>query len=320
MTFASPLWLAALAAVPLLVGLYVVAQRRRRRYAVRFTALETVAAVAASVRQRRRHLPAALTLLALCALTLAIARPQVSVAVPVERASIVLVTDTSGSMNASDVDPTRMEAARRAATSFVDEVPESQRVGLVGFSEVASVLQSPTDDHDAVRAAIASRAEGATATGDALRAALDQLRDEQAIDPEGGRPPSAIVLLSDGRRTAGQDPLPVAQEARRLGVPVYTISLGTPDGRLEDPRNPFGGGQAVPPDPETMRAIARASGGQAYDVRDADRLDEIYERLGSQLGTREEDREVTAAFAGGGLLLLGAAVALALRGRTRLPG
>jgi Ca-activated chloride channel homolog len=315
MSFASPLWLLLLAAVPLAVLATVLHSRRRRRYAVRYTVVETLASVAAAVPQRRRHVPLVLAAIAAASLVLAVARPQMSVAVPVEEASIMLVTDTSGSMNADDVDPTRIEATRRAATRFVDEVPDGQRVGLVSFADSATVLQTPTRDRDALKTAIGSlRSEGSTATGEGLQAALEQLRREGQR-----RTPAAIVLLSDGKRTAGRDPIPVAREAARLGVPVYTISLGTPDGTVENPNQPWLPPQQVPPDPETMRAIAREARGQAYSVEDASRLDEIYERLGSQLGTEQEEREVTAAFAGGALLLLAAAVALSLRGRAKLP-
>jgi Ca-activated chloride channel family protein len=240
----------------------------------------------------------------------------VSVAVPVERASIMLVTDTSGSMNAGDVDPTRMTATQRAARRFVEQVPEGQRVGLVSFADSATVLQAPTRDRASVKTAIDGlSAQGATATGEGLQAALEQVRAEDGEQ----QTPAAIVLLSDGKRTAGRDPLPVAREAARAKIPVYTISLGTPGGTLERPNQPWLPAQPVPPDPETMQAIARASGGQAFTVQDADRLDRIYERLGSRLGTEQEEREVTAAFAGGALLLLGAAVALGLRGGARLP-
>ena len=316
MSFASPIWLVALAAVPLAVLAYVVAGRRRRRYAVRYTVVETLAGVAASLPQRKRHVPAVLSVLAVFGLVLALARPQMSVAVPVERASIMLVTDTSGSMNADDVDPTRIEAARAAAERFVEEVPEGQRIGLVSFADDATVLQNPTRDRDAVKTAIQSlSAQGATASGDGLAAALDQLR---AKDGE-RQTPGAIVLLSDGKRTAGRDPLPVAREAARIGIPVYTISLGTASGTVQNPSQPWLPPQQVPPDPETMREIARVARGAAYSVADADRLDRIYERLGSRLGTEQEEREVTAAFAGGALLLLGAALALGLRGRARLP-
>jgi Ca-activated chloride channel family protein len=315
-SFAAPLWLLLLAAVPLAVAAYVAAGRRRRRYAVRYTVLDTLAAVSAQLPRRRRHVPAVLATVAAAGLVLAVARPQMSIAVPVERASIVLVTDTSGSMNADDVNPTRMAAARRAATRFVEEVPEGQRIGLVSFADDATVLQTPTRDREAIARAIdALDAEGATATGEGLQAALEQLRagegEEQA--------PGAIVLLSDGKRTAGRDPLPVARQAARAGIPVFTISLGTPGGTVTNPSRPWLPPQQVPPDPDTMRSIARAAGGQAFTVEDAGRLDRIYERLGSRLGTEQEQREVTAAFAGGALLLLAAAVALSLRGRARLP-
>jgi Ca-activated chloride channel family protein len=316
MSFASPVVLLALGLVPLLLGAYLLAARRRRRYAVRYTALETLASVASAVPARRRHLPAALATLAAAALVLAIARPQVSVAVPVERASIMLVTDTSGSMNATDVDPSRIAAARSAAAAFVDEVPDRRRVGLIGFSDTASELAAPTEDHATVKRAIASlRADGATATGDALQLALD------ALAPRDGEraAPAAIVLLSDGKRTAGKDPLPVAREAARRGIPISTISLGTDAGVIEDPARPWIPPTQVPPDPETMRAIARVSKGQAYSVADAGKLDAIYERLGSRLGTKQEDREVTAGFAAVGLLLLASAVAFGLRRRPQLP-
>lgn len=316
MTFASPLWLLALLAIPLALALHVLAGRRRQRYAVRFPAFDTLAGVAASMPQRRRHLPAALAALAALALVLAVAKPQVSRAVPIEQAQVVLVTDTSGSMNAQDVNPSRIEATKRAAGRFVSKVAAGQKIGLVAFSDAATVLQTPTEDHDAVRAAIAGlSAQGATATGDALASALDAMR------PRNGekRLPGAIVLLSDGQRTAGGDPIPIAREAKRLKIPVYTISLGTADGAITDPNQPFLPPTPVPPDPVTMRQIAQVSGGRSYSVEDSARLDSIYSRLGARLGTRTERHEITAAFAGGGLLLLGAAMASMLRRRSRLP-
>jgi Ca-activated chloride channel homolog len=167
-----------------------------------------------------------------------------------------------------------------------------------------------------VRAALSAlTADGGTATGDALTAALDQLAARKGRD--GRTAPAAILLLSDGQTTDGADPLAAAARAKRLGIPVYTVALGTAQGAVTDPSS--GQQIAVPPDPETLRAIAQASGGQAFEVDDADELDQVYQRLGSRIGTRQERREVTAAFAGGALILLLGGVGTGLRWRGRLP-
>jgi Ca-activated chloride channel homolog len=239
--------------------------------------------------------------LAVAGLVLALARPETTVAVPVEQASVVLVTDTSRSMTATDVSPDRLQAARAAAERFLDEAPEELRVGAVAFSDTARVLAPPTTEHDDVRYALQTlTADGGTATGDGLAAALESL-DRRA--------PTAVVLLSDGKQTAGRDAVTVAREGR---VPVYTVALGTPDGVVD-------GNMPVPPDPEALREIAQASGGQAFEASDGDELTAVYERLGSQLGTREETREITAAFAAAGILLLGGALVGSVRGFGRLP-
>jgi Ca-activated chloride channel family protein len=309
MSFAAPLFLLALLALPAGAAMHWLAQRRRRRYAVRFPGAP-VAALAVPVAARwRRHLPAALLAAGAAALALALARPEATVAVPVEQASVVLVTDTSRSMTATDVAPDRLAAARSAAERFLDEAPDELRVGAVAFSDTARVLQPPTTDHEQVRGALGGLlADGGTATGDGLDAAL------RAIEPADGdrRPPAAVVLLSDGKQTVGRDAVEVAQEAGQARVPVYTVALGTPDGVVD-------GNLRVPPDPEALAEIARASGGQAFEAADGDELTAVYERLGSQLGTREETREITAAFAGAGLLLLGGALAGSVRWFGRLP-
>jgi Ca-activated chloride channel family protein len=307
MSFAAPLFLLGLLAVPVGVALHLLARRRRRRYAVRFPGAPVAALAAPAAPRWRRHLPSAMLALAVAGLVTALARPEATVAVPVEQASVVLVTDTSRSMTATDVAPDRLDAARAAADRFLDEAPDELRVGAVAFSDTASVLQPPTTDHEQVRAALAGLiADGGTATGDGLAAALESL------DTGERRPPAAIVLLSDGKQTSGRDAVTVAQEAGRLHVPVYTVALGTPDGVVD-------GILRVPPDPEALRQIAQASGGQAFEASDGDELSAVYERLGSQLGTREEKREVTAAFAAAGLLLLGGALAGSVRGFGRLP-
>jgi len=309
MSFAAPIFLLGLLAVPLGVALHVLAQRRRRRYAVRFPGTP-VAAVAAPVSARwRRQVPVALLAVSVAGLVTALARPEATVAVPVEQASVMLVTDVSRSMNADDVAPDRLRAARSAAENFLDEAPDELRVGLVAFSDVSNVLQAPTTDHEQVRAALSGlMADGGTATGDGLDAAVGAIPEAES----GDRPPAAVVLLSDGASTTGRDPIEVARQAGSQKIPVYTIALGTPDGVVD-------GNLRVPPDPEAMREIAQVSGGQAFEASDGDQLAAVYERLGSQLGTRDEKREITAGFAAVGLLLLGGAMAASVRGFGRLP-
>jgi Ca-activated chloride channel family protein len=313
-SFQAPLALLCLFAVPLAILVHVSAQRRRRRYPVRFPALATLAAVVPSGPQWTRHVPFALFSVALAALALSLARPQHTVNVPVERASVVLVTDVSRSMSATDVSPTRLEAARRAAQNFLDNVPDELRVGLVSFSDIAQTLQTPTTDRDAVRNALETlQPLAGTATGAGLRTALDDLKIR--ADTSARRPPAALVLLSDGSATDGQAADQVAAEARRLRVPIYTVALGTPDGTI----TLQGQVLRVPPDPEALKRIASASGGEAFRAEDSDQLGAVYDRLGSQIGTKPEKREITAAFAGLALLMLGGAVASSLRLGGRLP-
>lgn len=312
MSFASPLYLVALALVPLALLAYVAGRRRARRYAVRFPGVPTLAPLLPRVSPWRRRVPLALFLAALAVLALALARPHATVAVPREQAAVVLVTDVSRSMLATDVDPSRLDAARGAAQRFLDELPEEALVGAVAFSEEPHTVEAPTEERATVEAMIDSlAADGGTATGDGLAAALAMVdgRGEQKL-------PAAIVMLSDGKATTGRDPLPVARAARRLDVPIHTVALGSRGAIIEVPG---GGLLPVPPDPETMRRIAELSGGRAFEVEDAGELADIYEQLGSRVATRDERREVTAAFAGGGVFLLLAAAALGLRATARLP-
>jgi Ca-activated chloride channel homolog len=314
MSFASPIGLLCLAGVPLAILLHVSAQRRRRRYPVRFPALATLAAVAPPEPPWRRHLPAALATLAVAALALSLARPQRTIAVPVERASVVLVTDVSRSMSATDVSPTRLEAARRAAENFLEQVPDELRVGLVSYSDGAQTLQTPTTDRDVLAQALETlQPMSGTATGAGLQTALDDLKIRGGASAR--RPPAAIVLLSDGSATDGDAQFQVAAEARRLRVPIYTVALGTPEGTI----TLQGQLLRVPPDPAALRRIASTSGGEAFRAEDADELDAVYDRLGSQIGTKPEKREITALFAGAALLLLAGALASSLRFGGRLP-
>jgi Ca-activated chloride channel homolog len=315
--FGSPAVLLALFAIPAIMGIYALAQRRRRRYAVRFTAVPVLAGVlaAGSVSRWRRHLPAALLLAALAALLVALAKPQTTVAVPVEKASVMLVTDQSGSMRADDVAPSRLAAAQQAARDFLGKVPKELQVGAVSFSDVPQSVSPPTTDREDVRSLIDGlNADGGTAAGDALQSALDAL-DDAGVGGK-GRPPAAIILLSDGATTTGSDPVEVAREAGKRDIPIYTVALGTPDGTVP---GGFGGSIPVPPDPETLREISKVSGGTAYTANDADQLSGVYENLGSRLGTKQEEREITAVFAGGGLILLLGAAFAGLGTTGRLP-
>lgn len=319
MTFASPWLLLGLVLVALAVLAYVLHERRAARSRAAFAAPGLMPAVAPRRAGWRRHVPMAIYALALAALAVALARPQVTATVTVERATVVLVTDRSGSMLARDVQPNRLVAARRAAESFLESVPPEVRVGAIAFNQTATALQSPTDDHAAVRRALGTvEAAGSTATGDALELALRMARTGTA--PAEEAPPAAIVLLTDGASVRGRDPVAVAEEAGEAGVPIYTVALGTDDGEIERPA-PGGGTRRVPvpPDPESLRRIAEASGAEAFTAPDAARLSAVYERLGSQLATEEQPREITAAFAGGALVLIVLAAAGSLLWFGRLP-
>ena len=316
MSFATPAWLLGLALVPLALLAYQASRRRGSRYAVRYTAVPALRAAAGTVPAWRRHLPAALALAALAALVLALAKPEKTVAVPVERASIMLVTDHSRSMSATDVSPDRLSAAQRAARTFLNTLPDQVRVGAVAFSDTPDAVQAPSSDHDDARRIVDGQvADGATATGAALEVAIDALKNDKQ---NGKRPPSAIVLLSDGKTTVPPDPVPVARTAGQLKIPIYTVALGTRDATVPNP-NPFGTPLLVAPDPQTLRQIAQVSGGKAFTAEDSDSLKSIYKTLGSQLGTKTQKKQITATFAIGGLvLLLGAAVS-SLRWAGRLP-
>jgi Ca-activated chloride channel family protein len=236
--------------------------------------------------------------------------------VPVERASIMLVTDHSRSMSATDVEPDRLSAAQRAARTFLNTLPDQVRVGAVAFSDTPDAVQAPSSDHDDARRIVDSQvADGATATGAALEVAIDALKNDKQ---KGKRPPSAIILLSDGKTTVPPDPVPIARTAGQLKIPIYTVALGTRDATVPNP-NPFGTPLLVAPDPATLREIARVSGGKAFTAEDSDSLKSIYKTLGSQLGTKQQKKQITASFAIGGLVLLLGAAASSLRFAGRLP-
>ena len=312
MSFAAPLVLLGLIGLPVLAALYMGEQRSRVSAAAAFASPRVQASVAPRKPGFRRHLPMLALLAAIALLIVAAAKPQRTVSVPVERASIMLATDVSGSMTAKDVAPSRLEAAKQAARQFVAQVPAKVNVGVMAFNDIASVLQSPTTDRQAVNAAITSmRSSGGTATGNAIDTAVNVLGRAPKLN--GKRPPAALVLLSDGASTRGRDPVAAAQAARRLHIPVYTVALGTQNGTITVPKR--GGGtttQRVPPDPQSLGQIARASGGATFTAQDASGLKQVYEKLGSQLSHKKQKQQITTAFAGAAALLLLAGLGMSL--------
>jgi Ca-activated chloride channel homolog len=299
MSFQTPLALLALFLIPLGMAAFVLWRRRLGRRAVPYPDLDVMAAAAPPPRLRR-HIPAALAVLALAGAAFALARPEVTSAVPRDRATIMLAIDVSRSMTADDVVPYRLRAAQDAAIKFVDTVPRHFEVGLVSFSGGASVLLQPSTDRVALKQGIESLVpEGATAIGDAVLTSLDAIR---ATQPGVTVLQSArILLLSDGKNTNGASVGEAAEAAKTAGVPVFTVALGTDDGVI------YGGGgiTPVPPDPEALGALAEATGGSSYESKDAESVKKVYENLGTFIGTRNVQKEVTAWPAGiAGLLLL----------------
>jgi Ca-activated chloride channel family protein len=314
-TFLAPGWLALLGVVAALVAAYVVAQRPRGRYAVRFATLPLLEKVVGRGPGWRRHVPAAAFVLATLGIVLALARPMIPVEVPRERATVVVAVDTSMSVEATDVDPNRIAAATAAARTFVEDLPDTFNVGLVTFSGSAAVAVPAGPDRAAVLEALASPRLGpGTAIGDAVLTALDAVRTLDA-DAATQPPPARIVLLSDGANTTGS-PLPAAARApTEAGVPVSTIAYGTPAGAL----TADGRTQRVPVDAPALAELAGASGGQSYTAATGEQLDEVYRDIGSSIGYRTEQREITTWLAAVALLAALGAGAGSLAWFARLP-
>jgi Ca-activated chloride channel family protein len=303
-SFTWPLALLGLAAIPVLVGLYVDRDRRRVASQAEFGNPDLLPNVVDHDPGRLRYLSPAIMLAALVFLIVGVARPHAIVNVPREEATIILALDVSRSMKATDVQPTRLDAARTAAKTFLEEVPKKFQVGVVSFATRAAVGVAPTDDRQLVNTALDTLAPGeGTAIGDAVALSLQVGQPQQ----KGVRtPPRAIVLLSDGARDGGQvDPAEAAQQAKRQGVPIYSVLVGTPEGVVQEKLT---GGYTriihVPPSPETLRQVAEASGGAFFEAPDAAELSRVYDDLGSRLGTREENREITDVFAAIAIVLL----------------
>jgi Ca-activated chloride channel family protein len=304
MSFAWPLALLALLVVPVAVGAYVVFDRRRRESAARFGNPDLMPNVVDRDPGRLRHLPLAVLLVALTAMIVGVARPHANVSVPREEATVIMAMDVSGSMGATDVSPSRLDAARSAAKAFLAEVPAKFRVGVVSFGTRAAVGVPPTADRSLVIASLDTLKPGeGTAIGDGVALSIQQGQRAGAGD---GTIPRAVVLISDGTREGGRiSPDVAAARAKAEHVPVYTVLVGTENGVV---RQTLTGGYQqlvrVPATPGTLQRIAQISGGQFFAAPDADRLRRVYEDLGSRLGKRTESREITDWFAGGAASLL----------------
>ena len=320
MTFAWPLALLALLLVPLALAGYVLLERRRRRQAAAFASPALVPNLVGRTPGRLRHLPPALALVALALLATGLARPHADLSVKREEATVVLAIDTSRSMVATDVEPSRLAAVQKAVRTFLGKLPKGYRVAIVSFADSASVVLPPTANREAARRALAGLRPGdGTAVGEGIARAVQVAGRVRGED--GQKTPAAILVLSDGAQTQGTlQPVQAARLAKKEQIPVYTVSLGTQRGVVEV-RGDDGFIQrvTVPPDPRTMRRIAATTGARFYAAPDGTRLEAVYEELGSRVGRVKKEREVTAAFAAGGAFLLLAAGAVSAFLFGRLP-
>jgi Ca-activated chloride channel homolog len=314
-SFREPLLLLALALLPLAIAAYVLAQRRRKKFALRYTNVDVLASVAG--RSWGRHIPAAFALLALLALLIALGRPERTVAAPQRQGAVIMVTDTSGSMEATDVHPTRLAAAQEAARALTKKLPEEFNLGLVTFNNVAESLVAPTTDRSQIFGAIQGlKVHGSTAMGDGLELGLQMARTPVSdTNGKARRVPARIVLLSDGKSERGTEPVEIADRAKKLKVPIYTIALGTQAGTL----NRHGRSVPVPPDTVTLQDVAQTTGGRYFSAPSAAQLETIYANLGERFSTKKVKQEITSSFAGAALALLLAATVLALLRMGRLP-
>jgi Ca-activated chloride channel family protein len=299
LAFMDPGRLLILIAIPLLVAAYIFASRRKNRRGMRFTNTSMLDVVVPKQSQWRRHLAVALSLLSLITLTAAFARPNATVEVPRERATVVLVIDASQSMAAVDVAPTRLDAAKKAAITFVQQLPDKYNVSVVSMAGNVSILVPPTLQHDTVETAINSiKLQDSTAIGAGIDAAMRALQQAPKDPSHPNDPaPGAIVLLSDGTNTSGRAPQQAAADAGKAKVPIYTISYGTENGYVDLD----GKRQLVPVDHELMAQNAKLSGGQTFDAESLSELNKVYKNIGSQVGYEKADREITSRFAGYGL-------------------
>lgn len=296
---------------------FVILQRRQATYAVRFTNLALLDSVAPKRPGYRRYVPAVLMLLALAGMVGAFAKPAREVRVPRERATIMMAIDTSLSMEATDVAPTRLKAAQNAAKEFVRILPPRLNVGLVTFNGTALVKVAPTQDREELLAAIDQLRLGErTAIGEAIYASLDAIKAAPKAS-NGERVPARIVLMSDGETTSGRPDAQAAAAAKKAKVPVSTIAFGTSDGVIELPGQD--GPIPVPVNPAALAKVANATDGTAFTAATGSELKQVYEDIGSSVGYVTELKDITGTFVGGSLLLLFVCAVVSQLWFSRLP-
>jgi Ca-activated chloride channel family protein len=327
--------------IPLLVVVYIWILRRRRRFAVRYSSLALVRAALPHQSRLRRHLPFALFLFALASLLIALGRPMAIVNVPVGQTTIILAVDVSRSMCSTDIQPNRLVAAQAAALSFIQRQKSNTQIGIVAFAGFAELIQPPTADQEALQAAVEGLTTARrTAIGSGILKSLDAIaevnknvapsvsdtssEDQPTPVPDGVYAPDIIVLLTDGASNTGLLPLDAAQQAVNRGIRIYTIGFGTENGSMMDCGQSyggnewfgsgqfFGGGFRRGIDEETLKRIADLTGGAYYSATSAGELEDVFRDLPTYLITREENMEISVAFAAFGALLAAVAVALSL--------
>ena len=318
MSFAAPLVLLGLIALPAAVLLYMSEHRRRSHKMEAMVAAKMRASVAPRAPGWRRHAPYAFLLLGLVALIIAGAKPQHSVLKPVKGATVMLVNDQSASMSSDDVPPSRLAAAKQAATSFLQHVSPSTQVGSIAFARHVVLLQSPTTDHSLTAAAVASikQGGGGTAMGTALAEALQSIRTAPKVGDK--RAPGSIILISDGASNLGINPVLIAGRAKKAKVKIFTISIGTPNGTALIPTKTGSQSTAVPVDPTELFQIAKAAGGTPYQAADPATVTAIYNNLASVLAHERVEQGIAGIFAGIGLVLVALGAALSLLWFARL--
>jgi Ca-activated chloride channel homolog len=317
MRFLSPSWLLLLVVVGALLGGYVVAQVRRKTYVARFSNVALLGSVAPRRPGWRRHLTFALLLIGLSVLSVGVARPAATVKVPLERATVMMAVDVSLSMEATDVLPTRIQAAKSAAKTFVDVLPPRINLGLVAFGGTASVLVSPTVDRNSVKAAIdAMELQQSTAIGEAVFASLGAINVFAHATTTAGQtpPPARIVLLSDGANNKGRTPDQAASAARQAKVTVSTIAFGTDSGTVTYQGETI----PVPADKDTLSRLAQNTGGSFHVAASAEELRSVYANIGSQVGYTKQHKDISWRFLVVGVLFTIAAAGASLLWAGRL--